>query len=65
MKRFADTWPDPVILQQAVAKLQWRSILILLTKVKDNSTRERYAQTALESGWNSSKAVLSGGGDAE
>ena len=53
MKRFTQTWPDPQILQQAVAKLQWRSILMLLTKLKDNPTREKYAQKALENGWSS------------
>ncbi|MCL2112227.1 MAG: PDDEXK nuclease domain-containing protein [Clostridiales bacterium] len=53
MKRFADTWPDSAILQQPVAKLQWRSILKLLSKLKDNATRELYAQKALENGWSS------------
>jgi len=53
MKRFAMTWPDPLILQQAVAKLQWRSIILLLTKLKDNIAREWYAQKALENGWSS------------
>jgi predicted nuclease of restriction endonuclease-like (RecB) superfamily len=53
MKRFAMTWPDPQILQQAVAKLQWRSIIMLLSKLKDNATREWYAQKALENGWSS------------
>ena len=53
MKRFALTWPDPQILQQAVAKLQWRSIIMLLTKLKDNAAREWYAQKALENGWSS------------
>ena len=50
MKRFAMTWSDPLILQQAVAKLQWRSIILLMTKLKDNSAREWYAQKALENG---------------
>jgi predicted nuclease of restriction endonuclease-like (RecB) superfamily len=54
MKRFAATWPDPLILQQPVAKLQWRSVLTLLTKIRDNPTREWYARKALENGWSSS-----------
>ena len=53
MKRFALNWQDPQILQQAVAKLQWRSIIMLLTKLKDNTVREWYAQKALENGWSS------------
>jgi len=53
MRRFAENWPDPQIVQQAVAQLQWRSILTLLTKVKHNSEREWYAQKAIEHGWSS------------
>jgi len=53
MKRFASVWPDSQILQQAVANLQWRSIILLLTKLKVNSEREWYAKKALEHGWSS------------
>ena len=53
MRKFAETWTDPSIVQQPVAQLQWRSILTLITKIKDNKTRELYAQKALENGWSS------------
>jgi predicted nuclease of restriction endonuclease-like (RecB) superfamily len=53
MKRFAKAWPNPEILQQPVAKIQWRSILKLLSKIQDNETREVYAARALEYGWSS------------
>jgi predicted nuclease of restriction endonuclease-like (RecB) superfamily len=53
MKRFADAWPDETILQQAVAKLQWRSILKLLVKLRDNSVREWYAEQSIANGWSS------------
>ena len=53
MRKFAENWHDHAIVQQAVARLQWRSILILLTKVKDTAERELYAQKALEYGWSS------------
>ena len=53
MRKFAETWTDPKIVQQPVAQLQWRSILTLVTKVKDNKTREWYAEKALENGWSS------------
>jgi len=53
MKRFASVWRESSILQQAVAKLQWRSIILLLSKLDDNNLRERYAQAALEYGWSS------------
>ena len=53
MKRFAQTWSSDAIWQQAVAKLQWRSILTLMSKIKDNETRGLYAARALEHGWSS------------
>jgi len=53
MKKFADLYSEPSIWQQPVAKLQWRSILILIKKVKNNTMREWYAQKALENGWSS------------
>ena len=53
MKRFAQEWPDDSIWQQPVAKLQWRSILTLMSKIKDNETRRIYAARALEHGWSS------------
>ncbi|MCL2844465.1 MAG: PDDEXK nuclease domain-containing protein [Chitinivibrionia bacterium] len=53
MKRFAKTWTSPEILQQPVAKIQWRSILMLLSKLKDNEIREKYAARTLEHGWSS------------
>jgi len=53
MRKFAEVWTDHSIVQQAVAQLQWRSILTLITKIKDNKTRELYAQIAFENGWSS------------
>ena len=53
MRKFAETWTDSAIVQQPVAQLQWRSILTLITKIGDNTTREWYAQKALENGWSS------------
>jgi len=53
MRKFAENWTDLQIVQQAVAHLQWRSIIILLTKIKDNADREWYAQKSLKYGWSS------------
>lgn len=53
MKQFAETWPDLKFGQQPVAQLQWRSILTLMSRVKDDKTRETYAAQALENGWSS------------
>jgi len=57
MKKFAQEWSGDSIWQQAVAKLQWRSILTLMSKIKDNETREIYAARALEHGWSSNVLV--------
>ena len=53
MRKFAENWPDPPIVQQPVAQLQWRSILMLLSKLKNTAEREWYAQKSLENGWSS------------
>jgi predicted nuclease of restriction endonuclease-like (RecB) superfamily len=53
MKRFAQLWPLESIRQHPVAKLQWRSILHLMSKVKDSELRDQYAAKALEHGWSS------------
>ena len=50
MKLFASTWTDSQIWQQAVAKLQWRSILILIAKLRDNESREWYTQKGMSGG---------------
>ncbi|MCL2873662.1 MAG: PDDEXK nuclease domain-containing protein [Defluviitaleaceae bacterium] len=57
MKRFAQEWANDSIWQQPVAKLQWRSIITLMSKIKDSETREIYAARALEHGWSSNVLV--------
>ncbi|MDR0908961.1 MAG: PDDEXK nuclease domain-containing protein [Spirochaetaceae bacterium] len=51
MKRFASLFPDPLILQRSVAKLQWRSVIALMDKLKDNGMRLLYADETLKNGW--------------
>jgi predicted nuclease of restriction endonuclease-like (RecB) superfamily len=53
MKRFAAEFPDSSILQQGVAKLSWRSIIVLLDKLKDSESRLLYALEAVKDGWSS------------
>ena len=53
MKKFAASWPDSLILQQTVAKIPWRSNIVLMDKLPDEQTRLWYAQKLLENGWNS------------
>ncbi|MCL1989617.1 MAG: DUF1016 N-terminal domain-containing protein [Defluviitaleaceae bacterium] len=53
MKRFAKTYTDIEICQQAVGKLAWRSNVMLLEKLKTNEERFWYANKALENNWSS------------
>ena len=53
MKKFAETWTDFSILQQVVAKIPWRSNIILMEKLADEHTRLWYAQKLIENAWSS------------
>jgi len=50
MRKFAEAWPDRVIVQRTVAQIPWRSNLALLDKLKDLKLRLWYAQKTLELG---------------
>ena len=56
MRAFAEAWPDPQIVQQAVGQLPWGHNLVLLAKLKQPTLRLAYARRAIEHGW--SRAVL-------
>lgn len=51
MKRFAELYPDDVILQQLVAQIPWGHNVILMDKVKSAEERLWYAKSAIEFGW--------------
>ena len=51
MKKFAASWTDPVILQRTVAKIPWRSNILLIEKITDEKARLWYAEKLLENGW--------------
>lgn len=53
MKKFASCWTDQEILQQVVAKIPWRSNIILIDKLADNKSRFWYAKKLIENGWSS------------
>ena len=57
MRAFAEAWPDESNVQQAVGHLPWGHNLVLLSKLKDRSSRLAYAACAVEHGW--SRNVLS------
>lgn len=56
MRAFADAWADEEFVQRVVGQIPWGLNIELLTKLKDATTREWYAQAALQHGW--SRAVL-------
>ena len=51
MRAFAETWPEEAIVQQAVRQIPWGHNIVLLTKLKDNGLRLRYAAATIEHGW--------------
>lgn len=51
MRDLARAWPDPSIVQRAVAKLPWRHNCRLLDRVNDSTARAWYLKAALEHGW--------------
>lgn len=56
MRKFAEVWPEKVIVQRTVAQIPWRSNLTLLEKLKDHNLRLWYASQTIENGW--SKNIL-------
>jgi len=56
MRDFAESWPVVEIVQQLAAQLPWFHIVVLMTRMKDASSREWYAQRAIAEGW--SRATL-------
>lgn len=51
MRAFAEAWPDPAIVQQAVGQLPWGHNIVLLTRLKAPEWRLTYARQAIEHGW--------------
>jgi predicted nuclease of restriction endonuclease-like (RecB) superfamily len=51
MRAFAEAWPEEAIVQQAVGQIPWGHNIVLLTKLKDNGLRLRYAAATVEHGW--------------
>lgn len=51
MAKFAETYPDKVIVQTLSAQLPWYHNTALLDKVKDADARLWYLRKAIENGW--------------
>ena len=51
MRKFAETYPDFLIVQAPLAQITWYHNITLLDKVKSEEERLWYAQRAIEFGW--------------
>jgi predicted nuclease of restriction endonuclease-like (RecB) superfamily len=57
MRRFTEEYPDiDAIRAQAVRKLPWGHVIVLVQKAEDAEMRESYVTQTLENGW--SRSVL-------
>lgn len=56
MRKFAESYPDMEIVQQAAAQIPWFHNCSILDKVQDAQQREWYIRATIEYGW--SRAVL-------
>lgn len=51
MRRFAKTWPDPLIVRRLVAQIPWGTNIVLMQKLDTQEQRVWYAQQVIENGW--------------
>ena len=58
MRAFAEAWPDPEIVQQAVGQLPWGHNLVLLTKLKTPAERQWYVAKTIEHNWSRNVLVM-------
>lgn len=52
MRAFAEAYPDPKFVQQAVGQIPWGHNVRLLDKVKALKERHQYVQQTIINGWN-------------
>lgn len=58
MRAFAEAWPEPDIVQEALARITWYHNIALLEKVADKDHRLWYARMAFQQGWSRNILVL-------
>lgn len=58
MRAFAESWPDPVFVQEVLAQLPWYHQLALLDKLPGPETRRWYAAKAIEHNWSRNVLVM-------
>jgi predicted nuclease of restriction endonuclease-like (RecB) superfamily len=60
MRAFAAAWPEPEIVQEALAQITWYQNLALLEKLDDSTGRLWYARQTAENGWSRNILALQG-----
>ncbi|MBW2310912.1 MAG: DUF1016 family protein [Deltaproteobacteria bacterium] len=58
MRKFAESWPDRKIVQEALAQITWYHNLALLEKCDDPEVRLWYAAKTVENGWSRNILVI-------
>ena len=58
MRKFAESWPEPAIVQEPLAQITWYHNLALLEKCADQETRLWYARKTIENGWSRNVLVI-------
>ena len=48
MRKFAECWTDYEFVQRVIAQIPWRSNIVLMDKIKDETVRSWYAQKVIE-----------------
>jgi predicted nuclease of restriction endonuclease-like (RecB) superfamily len=51
MRKFAEIWNDPSIVQELLAQITWYHHIALIDKVKDQAEREWYIRQTITNGW--------------
>lgn len=58
MRRLAEAWPEPAIVQQLLHKVPWFHLCTLLDKVKDRAERDWYLRATIQHGWSRNVLVM-------
>jgi len=58
MKKFYLEYKDDELVQRCVAQLPWRHNITLMSKLKDNDLRKKYAEATIKNGWSKDMLVM-------
>lgn len=58
MKKFYLEYKDDELVQRIVAQLPWRHNIVLMSKIKDNNLRKKYAEATIKNGWSKDMLVM-------